>query len=160
MAIDAFLKITGIAGESYIEGHENEIDVLSWSWGMSNSSGTHERIRTSASASVNDITITKNVDKATPDLMMAVCNGDWFCEAKLVCRKAGGEKPLENLKILMMDVYVISLSTGGSDGELQMTEQITLNFGKVYVEYIEQLAEGGPGATPKMGWDMKKNTKI
>ena len=41
MAVDMFLKMDGIKGESVDDKHKDEIDVLSWSWGMSQSGSAH-----------------------------------------------------------------------------------------------------------------------
>jgi len=65
---------------------------------------------------------------------------------------------LEYLIITMTEVLVTSISTGGSGGEDRLTENVTLNFAKVKVEYTEQTATGGAGDKPKMTWDMQKNT--
>ena len=160
MAVDMFLKIEGIEGESKDKGHGKEIDVLSWSWGMSQSGTGHVGGGGGAGkVNVQDISVTKYIDKSSPDLMLTCCNGKHLGEAKLTVRKAG-ENPLEYLIITMTDVLISSVSTGGSGGEDRLTENVTLNFAKVKVEYTEQTAKGGAGAKPKMGWDIAANTKV
>ena len=96
MSVDMFLKIKGVDGESADSVHAKEIDVSSWSWGMSQSGTTHVgRGGGAGKVSVQDITITKYIDKATPNLIKACCNGKHFDEAVLTVRKAG-EKPAKN----------------------------------------------------------------
>jgi type VI secretion system secreted protein Hcp len=90
--------------------------------------------------------------------MLACCNGKHFDEAHLVVRKAG-ESPLEYLKIKMTEVMITSVSTGGSGGDDRLTENLTLNFAKVKLDYAEQTATGGKGATPTMAWDIAGNVK-
>ena len=90
---------------------------------------------------VQDLSLTKYIDTASPPLMLACCNGKHFPEAKLTVRKAG-ETPLEYLVIKMTEVMVTSVSTGGSGGEDRLTENVTLNFAKVEVTYTPQDAKG------------------
>ena len=157
MAVDMFLKIKDVKGEAQDDKHKDTIDVLAWSWGMSNSGSTHMGGGSgSGKVNVQDISVTKYIDKSSPDLMKACCNGKHFETADLIVRKAG-EKPVEYLTITMTDLIVTSVSTGGSGGEDRLTENVTLNFGAVKVKYIEQTAKGGEGAKPDMGWDIEAN---
>jgi len=160
MAVDMFLKLDPVKGESKDDKHKEEIDVLSWSWGMSNSGSAHVGGGAGAGkVSVQDVSITKYLDKSSPDLMLACCNGKHFNEAKLTVRKAG-ETPLEYLIITMNEVLITAVSTGGSGGEDRLTENVTLNFARVKVDYTEQAEKGGEGAKPKMGWDIAANKKV
>jgi type VI secretion system secreted protein Hcp len=160
MAVDMFIKIGSLDGESKDSKHKNEIDVLAWSWGMSNSGSAHVGGGAGAGkVSVQDLSLTKWIDKSSPDLMLACCNGKHFDTAMLTVRKAG-EQPLEYLKIQLIEVMITSVSTGGSGGEDRLTENVTLNFAKVKLSYEEQTTEGGGGAKPKMGWDIAANVKL
>lgn len=160
MAVDMFLKIKGIKGEAQDDKHKDTIDVLAWSWGMSNSGSTHVGGGSgSGKVNVQDLSVTKYIDKSSPDLMKACCNGKHFETADLIVRKAG-EKPVEYLTITMTDLIVTAVSTGGSGGEDRLTENVTLNFGAVKVKYIEQTAKGGEGAKPDMGWDIAANKAL
>ncbi len=157
MAMDMFIKIGDLKGEARDKTHKEEIDVLAWSWGMSQSGTTHVGGGGGAGkVNVQDLSFTKFIDKASPDLMLACCNGKHYTEAKLVVRKAG-EKPLEYLTITMTDVMVTAVSTGGSGGEDRLTENVTLNFAKVGVDYKEQTEKGTAGATPSMQWNIAEN---
>jgi type VI secretion system secreted protein Hcp len=160
MAVDMFIKIGTLKGESKDKTHKGEIDVLAWSWGMSNSGSAHVGGGAGAGkVNVQDLSFTKYLDLSSPDLMLACCNGKHIDSATLVVRKAG-EQPLEYLKIKLTEVLVTSVSTGGSGGEDRLTENVTLNFAKVNVDYIEQTPTGGQGDKPKMGWDISANVKI
>jgi len=160
MAVDMFIKIADIKGESGDSKHKGSIDVLAWSWGMSQSGSAHSGGGAgTGKVNVQDLSITKFVDTSSPDLMLACCNGKHLKDAKLTVRKAG-ENPLEYLVITLEDVIIAGVHTGGSGGEDRLTENVTLNFGKVKVDYTEQNAQGGAGAKPKMGWDIVKNEKI
>ena len=160
MAVDMFIKVGDLKGESKDKAHAGEIDVLAWSWGASNSGNAHMGGGQGAGkVNVQDLSFTKYIDKSTPDLMLFCCNGKHIPEAKLTVRKAG-ETPLEYLTITMNDLIVTSVSTGGSGGEDRLTENVTLNFAKVKVNYVEQTEKGAAGAKPQMGWDIAANVKM
>ena len=159
MAVDMFLKIEGIKGESIDAKHPGETDILAWSWGMSNSGTAHMGGGAGAGkVNVQDVSITKYVDSGTPDLMLAACSGKHYAKATLVVRKAG-EKPLEYMKITMEDVMITAVSTGGSGGEDRLTENITLNFASVKVIYKPQKKDGSGDADITFGWKIAANIK-
>ena len=159
MAMDMFIKIGDVKGESRDSAHKDEIDVLSWSWGASNSGSAHVGGGMgSGKVNVQDLSFTKYIDKSSCDLMLACCNGKHYPEAKLIVRKAG-EKPLEYLTVTMTDVLVTSLSTGGSGGEDRLTENVSLNFAKVKVDYKIQNAKGSGDTAGTMTWNIAENAK-
>ncbi|TAH43467.1 MAG: type VI secretion system tube protein Hcp [Betaproteobacteria bacterium] len=157
MAVDMFIKIGDIEGESTDGKHEKEVDVLSWSWGMSQSGTTHMGGGGgSGKVSVQDISITKYVDAATHALIKACCDGTHYPEAKLTVRKAGKEA-LEYIKLTMKEVIVTSVSTGGSGGEDRLTESISLNFAEFKLEYTPQNPDGTGGSAKEACWNIAKN---
>jgi type VI secretion system secreted protein Hcp len=160
MAMDMFIKIGDLKGESKDKVHAGEIDVLAWSWGISNSGSAQVGGGAGAGkCNVQDLSFTKYIDKSSPDLMLACCNGKHFAKATLVVRKAGGQ-PLEYFQITLEELMVTAVTTGGSGGEDRLTENVILNFAKVKVNYKEQKADGGVGDKPEMGWDVAANVKL
>lgn len=159
-AIDMFIKIEGVEGESKDEAHRGEIDVLAWSWGVSNiGSGTVGGGGGAGKADFQDLSLTKYLDKSSPKLMEACASGQPLPEAILVLRSTG-EQPLEYLVIRMENVLVTSVSTGGSGGEDRLTENVTLNYAKIEVKYTESTPDGTAGAEVNFGWDVELNTPI
>lgn len=157
MAVDMIMKIEKIDGESKVKGHEDEIDVLSWSWGMSQAGSFHTGAGGGAGkVNVQDLSFTKWVDKASHALMLHCCNGAHIDKITLVVRKAGKD-PLEFLKIDMTKCMITSVSTGGSGGEDQLTENVTINFALVDVEYQLQKDDGTGEAGGDFGWDIEAN---
>jgi len=157
MAVDMFIKIKNIPGESKDHKHKGETDVLAWSWGLSQSGSMHVGGGGGAGkVNVSDLSFTKWMDKGSPDLAKACCKGTHIKDAVLVVRKAG-DKPLEYLTITMEDVLISSISTGGSGGEDRLTENVTLNFAKVKLKYVEQTEKGGEGDKPEMSWNIEAN---
>jgi len=134
MAVDMFLKLNGVTGESKDKVHTKEIDVLSWSWGLMNSGSAHVGGGAgSGKVSVQDVTLSKFVDSSSPKLMLACCNGTHYPSAVLTVRKAGG-KPVEYIKVKMEEILIAGVSTGGSYSEDRLTENIILNFAKVSMD--------------------------
>ena len=160
MAVDMFLKIKEAPGESRDKTHAKEIDVLAWSWGLSNSGSAHVGGGAGAGkVNVQDVSFTKYVDASSNALMLFCANGKHIPEALLTVRKAG-EKPLEYIKITMKEVLVSSVSTGGSGGEDRLTENVSLNFAEVKFEYTKQKADGSADGGPMpFGWNIAENVK-
>lgn len=157
MAVDIFIKLDGIDGEAQDSAHAGEIDVLAWSWGASQSGTTHMGLGSGGGkANVQDMSFTKIIDSATHTLWQRVFDGGHIAEGTLSVRKAGGT-PLDYLIIKMTDVIVSSVSTGGSGGEDTLTENVTLNFAKVELDYVPQKKDGTGDAAKKAGWDIAKN---
>ena len=159
-ASNIILKISGIDGESLIEGHEDEIDILTWSWEISKSSqNIVDSGRGDSQAAVKPLVVTKYIDKASPDLALKVLTGEFISEATLVVRRAG-ESPLDYLKITMSNVEIANFSTGGSGGEDRLTESISMVFSKVCYEYTPQEFSYEGGAAIETCWDMTMNTEF
>ena len=163
MAVDMFIKIGDIKGESVNAKHKYEIDVLAWSWGMSQSGSMHMGGGGGAGkVSIQDVSFTKYLDKASPNLLLMCCNGKHYPDAKLVvCKAGGGDDALEYMTITMKDVLISSVSNGGSGGEDRLTENVTLNFAKVEVKYQPQKKDGSAdGGAISMGWNIEENKKL
>ena len=162
MAVDMFIKIGDVKGEARDKAHVDEIDVLAWSWGMAQSGSMHMGGGGGAGkVNINDLSFTKYVDKASPNLMMACSGGKHYPEAKLTVRKAGGDSQVEYLVITLKEVLVSSLNTGGSGGEDRLTENVSLNFAQVLVDYQPQKEDGAKDGGPiKYGWNIRENVKV
>lgn len=160
MAVDQFLKLDGINGEAQDKEKKDEIDILAWSWGMSQNGTTHMGSGSGAGkVNVQDISFTKYVDLASTVLMQKCTLGDHITEGTLTVRKAGGSQ-LEYIVITMKDIIVSSVSTGGSGGEDRLTENVSLNFGEYKIVYTEQTPDGGAGKQPEFAYDIAKNAVV
>src|SRR5437867_11809387 len=106
MAVDMFIKIGDLKGESKDSTHKQQIGVLAWSWGLSNSGSAHMGGGAGAGkVNVQDLSFTKYIELSSPDLMFACCNGTHFPEATLIVRNAR-ERQLENVKIKLTEVLM------------------------------------------------------
>ncbi|MGE8657915.1 MAG: Hcp family type VI secretion system effector [Achromobacter sp.] len=158
MAHDIFLKVDGIEGEAEDSTHKNEIEVLSWSWNVSQQSNMHMGSGGgTGKASVDDLTFEHFIDRATPNLVQYCLLGKHIKQAQLVVRKSGGN-PLEYLKLTMNDVLVTRVSPEGvAEDESRPRERVSLSFSSMKQEYIIQNAQGGSGGAVTATFDIKKN---
>src|SRR5579872_3562562 len=144
-AVDFFLKIDGIPGESLDSKHKDEIELQSWSWGAQNS-GTFASTSGGGAGKVHmqDFTFAQVIQKSTPKLLKACATGAHIPSAVLTCRKAGGgDTPgQEYLKIKFCDILVSHYQTGGHPGEVVPTDSISLNFAKIEFSYAPQKQDG------------------
>jgi type VI secretion system secreted protein Hcp len=154
MASDTFAKLGDIKGESLDDKHKDEIEVLSFSWGVSNAgsmsfgSGGGE-----GKATFHDLSFVHKVDKASPVLMQTCATGAHLKEGTITVRKAGKGQQ-EFLIIKMNDVIVTSVSHGAAGGD-GATENVSIAFAKVAVEYKPQKADGSLDAGIHFKYDMK-----
>jgi len=156
-ATDLFLKIDGIAGESVAAGHQKEIDVVSFSWGFLRKGAPHPGGGAGAAkASIEDFTIVKHVDAASPALVRALLEGRTIKSAVFVLQRAGGAKGgTEMIKITLENVQVTDIKVSG-DGAQVPSESVALKFGKLTYDYTPIDAKGGAGPTISVTWDLAK----
>ena len=158
--VDYFLKIDGIKGESTDHKHKDEIDIESFSWGAQNAPAPVGHGHGAGKVSMQDFHFVMKINKASPELMLACANGKHLKDALLTCRKAGGEQN-DFYTVKMTDVLVSSYQTGGSGhSDIVPTDQISLSFNKIEVEYKPQDAKGATGSPVKAGWDVGANKKL
>ena len=159
MAVDYFLKIDGIEGESADRSHKNEIDVLSWSWSETQS-GTMAYGGGGGAGKVQmqDFAFTMRACKASPKLLLHCANGKHISSATLIARKAG-ETQQEFLKVKFSDLLVSHFSTGGAGTDDVPIDSIALNFSKIEYEYRAQKSDGTLDGPIPAGWNLKENVK-
>jgi type VI secretion system secreted protein Hcp len=161
-AFDYFLQIDGIAGESANAKHKGAIDVLSWSWGESNT-GTHASGGGGGAGKVvfQDLHVTTPVSKASPALFLACATGQHFKQAKLSAQRGGGKTPGDFLVWTFSDVLVTGYQTAGTEtADSPPLDSVSLNFSKAQISYKAQKADGSLDAAITAGFDVKTNTKV
>lgn len=157
-AVDYFLKIDGIEGESHDATHKGAIQLDSWSWGAENT-GTMQFGGGGGGgrAKMDNFNFTMRVNAATPKLVQKLASGEHLPRTVLVCRKAG-KTPQEYLKITFEDCVVASYRINSSQGGgVLPTDNISLNFAKITFEYREQKADGSIGGAVVASHDLKQN---
>jgi type VI secretion system secreted protein Hcp len=161
MAVHMFLDLGDIKGETQDADHKDQIEILAFSWGLSQSGTMHQGTGGGAGkVNVQDVSLTKWIDKATPALIKRCCNGKPLPEAKLTVLKAG-ETALPYLIYTFKNVMITAVSTGGSGGEDRFTENVVLNFAQFQIDYQPQGADGGKeGGAIQAGWDIPANKSL
>ena len=156
MASDIFAKLGDIKGESLDDKHKDQIELLSWSWGIANSASASTGSGGGAGrASFHDLSFTHKIDKASPSLLRGCATGQHLKEATITRRKAGKGQQ-EFLVIKMNDVIITSVAEADQGGANQV-ETVTLSFAKVDVEYRPQKADGSLDAGIHFKYDIKAN---
>jgi type VI secretion system secreted protein Hcp len=154
MASDIFAKLGDIKGESPDAKHKDEIEVLSYSWGVTNAGSMgHGSGGGEGKATFHDLSFVHNIDKASPVLLQTCATGTHLKEATITHRKSGKEQH-EYMIVKMADVIVTGVTHGGS-GDSGHSENVSLSFAKVAVEYKPQKADGSLDAGIFFKYDIK-----
>jgi type VI secretion system secreted protein Hcp len=160
MAGQMFLKLDGVPGESTDRKHRDEIEVLSWAWGLEQSASTHSSGGGGVGkVTVNDLTFTKLLDTASPLLVRLCCNGRHVQKAVLTVRSSG-DMQAEYFTLTLDEVIVSSVTIAAADGHGRPAENVTLNFARFHYAYARQKADGTLGVPLKAEWDIRKNAPI
>lgn len=155
MAVDYFLKLDGIEGESLDEKHKNEIQIMSWSWGANNVSSVSGTGGSGAGkVSLSDFNIMTNFDKATPKFFKSVCAGTHIKAGTMSAIKAGADgKPY--LKVDFKELFVTALQMSGSS-EIP-TVSVSFSYNEIKIDYSTQNEQGNLTSTGPVGYDLKGN---
>lgn len=155
MAVDYFLKLDGIQGESADEKHKNEITILSWSWGASQVSSVSGSGGSGAGkANLSDFSVMAFFDKSTPLFFKNVCAGTHIKTGEMTAIKSGADgKPY--LKVDFKELFVTSLQMSAS-GEIPSVS-ISFSYNEIKIDYSEQSETGTLTSTGAVTYDTKAN---
>lgn len=159
-AIDMFLVLDGIDGESQDSIYQNTIDVLAFSEGMTQSGSTHTGTGGSTGkVNIADISITKYLDASSVPIRQRIASGQTIQEGRIVVRTAGAVQR-EIFVIILKNILVTSVSLGGGGTEDRLIENIKLNFAEVRWIYKLPDTSGTGGGTIEAGWNIVANTPL
>jgi type VI secretion system secreted protein Hcp len=157
MAVDFFLKLDSIDGESVADGHKDEIQLLSFSWGGHNVSSVAGTGGSGAGkVDLQDLSVTKYLDKATTPLFKALCSGTHIKTGTLTGVKTGtggGGKPF--LTLSLKELFVTSQQISGSS-EIPM-ESLSFSYNEMKSEYSTQNEQGILTTTGAVTYNTKEN---
>lgn len=151
MAVDMFLKLDGLDGESVDIKYAKWIEVLSFSWGVSDVSrvpSTPGKLSTARKTQVSDFSIVKFLDKASPKLFEKCCAGDHISELNFSLVRKAGEKQQEYYVIKLTDVLVSGVSPAGSNGSDPL-EQVSFSFASSMISSVDD--KGSPTTVASCG---------
>ena len=157
MAVDMFLKIDGVEGETTDSKHSKEIQIESFSWGASNPpTGSQGGGLGAGKVSLSDISFMTSVNKASPILFKKCATGEHIKKAVFTARKAGKDQQ-DYYKISLEDLIVSSYQASGSSGSDLPSDSFSIAFTKILFEYRPQKPDGTLDAVIPGGWDVKTN---
>jgi len=162
MAFDAFLKISTIPGESEDSKHTDWIEVHSYSHAVTqptSGSVSSAGSRTAERVDIQDFTIVKSIDKASPKLALACCNGEHIPTVTIHLNRAGGDKQ-QYMEYKLSDAIVRSVSPSGSSAgsDSLPSETVAFAFGKIEWTYTEtDHKTGKPKGNVGANWDLHAN---
>ena len=161
MAFDAFLKIDGIPGESQDRRHKDEIEILSFSWGVSQTGTPSTGGGGGAGkATFQDFHFVSRVQKSSPKLFLACASGQHLKEAVLSVRRAASSGRSEDFyTVTLSDLLVSSFQQGGTGDSTDSSpmDQISMNYAKIRIDYAVQDPRGALGDHFVAGWDQHQN---
>ena len=156
MAVDYFLKLDAVEGESEAAGMETQIHLLSWNWSGHNS-GSGGRTGGSGAGKVemSDVSFAFMMDKAYGTLAQKMANGEHIKEGLITCRRAGGAQEIM-YELHMKQIFITSLNISGSAGDEIPVVNGTLNYKAIKQVGKPQSGEGAAGGDIEMMWDLAK----
>lgn len=163
--VDYFLKIDGIDGESIGKGHENQIEVDSFSWGLSRHAATGGGGGAAGRAQFTGLNFGAVSSKASPPMLLAAASGKHIKFAILTGSKTRGQG-VDFLKIKFTDVLISSYQESAisalaenmeNAGNNQPMDQVTLNFAKIEFSFISQTEDGALSDQTLGNWDLDKD---
>ncbi|MBC7684315.1 MAG: type VI secretion system tube protein Hcp [Bdellovibrionales bacterium] len=160
MALDVYLQIDGIKGESADYAHQGWIELTSAQWGVrqpksatASTGGGH----TAERCEHRSLSITKLADLSSPIFMQTCSAGKTIPKARLEFMRADGDgKPVKYYEIELENVLIGSMDQAVHDGSI-LHDSIGLKFSKVKWKYTQQKIGGGAGGNTAGGWDLSAN---
>jgi type VI secretion system secreted protein Hcp len=162
MAVEIFLKLDGIDGESEKSGAEKYIEIFSFSNGASNPSSVAFGTGSGAGkVDISSLSLQKQLDKSSPMLFLNCCSGKHIATGNMVVREATGDNTTKiYYQYDMTEVFVDSISWGGAAGGGKPSESISLSAKSLKISYWYQNADGTLGGPLMSGWNVSTNTKM
>lgn len=160
MAIDVYLQIEGIKGESADSAHQGWIEITSVHWGVTqprsasvSTAGGHSAERCEHRA----LMLSKMADLASPILMQHCSMGKTIPKAKIEFMRADGDgKPVRYYEVELENVMIANIEQIASGGGI-LNDSLGLRFSRVKWKYTQQKISGGAGGSTVGGWDLAAN---
>ena len=163
MAIDVYLQIDGIKGESTDDKHKDWIECLSVQFGVSqprsataSTGGGH----TAERCEHQDIALSKLADLSTPILLQTCSAGKTIPKAKFEFMRADGKgERIKYFEIELENVLIGAVNPTVIEGTI-LHENVGLKFSKIKWKYTQQKVSGGAGGNTAGGWDLATNKVV
>ena len=153
-----YIKFEGVDGESKDKDHKGWSDLDSFSQGMSQpGSSATGPARRRGDVILDDISVTKNLDKASPKIGEAVCNGKVFPKVEIHLTASYTDAGrvtyyAYELKNVLVTHYHVS---GSGQSEQVPIDDIAMNFEEIKVTYTEADDKGNKKGSVEYGWKVE-----
>ena len=160
MAIDVYLQIDGIKGESQDSAHQGWIEITSAQWGVmqprsatASTGGGH----TAERCEHRTLALSKLADLSSPLLMQTCSMGKTIPKAKLEFMRADGDgHRVRYYEVELENVMIANVEQMIHDGSI-LHDEFGLRFSKVKWKYTQQKVSGGASGNTSGGWDLACN---
>jgi type VI secretion system Hcp family effector len=159
LASDMFIKLDDIPGEATFQGYERWTEIQSYSHALTAAFDFGGGGGGAGVTRHEPIVFTKRLDKTTPQLFDRMNKGQALVEVQIDFLSAG-EQPFAYLSVRLEDVHITSYSVSASSGDDRPTEEVSLVYRRIELSYTETNADGSPGETQTVGWDVSTNTPL
>jgi type VI secretion system secreted protein Hcp len=156
MAVDVYLKLDTIEGESVRKGFEKQIDILSYSWGGTQVTGVAGTGGSGAGrANLSDLSVSKYLDKASPKMFKALIAGTHLATGTLSSVKAGTDVTKPFLTLTLGELFITSQQISASSET--PVESVSFSYNTIKVEYFQQDDKGNLTSTGAVSYNLKQN---
>lgn len=160
MAIDVYLQLDGIKGESSDMAHQGWIECSWVDWAVSqprSASTSSSGGQTAERCELSSVAIRKLADHSSPLLLQCCAMGKTIPRAKLEFFRADGRGArVKYFEMELHSVLVADVAPEAFEGSI-LSEHIGLKFAKAQWRYMKQNVSGGPGGLTAGGWDASTN---
>jgi type VI secretion system secreted protein Hcp len=159
MAIDVYLHLEGIKGESSDEGHRGwiECQYLDWRIYQPKSATSSSSGNTAERCEHSSLAIRKLSDLSTPILLQTCSMGTTMPSGKIELFRAdaqGGR--IKYFELELTNLIVGDVAPEIYEGEI-LSEHLSLKYSKVKWRYAQQKVSGGSNGLTAGGWDLSTN---
>lgn len=163
MAIDVYLQIEGIKGESTDSAHKDwiecksvDFEVLQPKSATASTAGGH----TAERCEHRDIVVTKMADLATPLLLQNCSSGKTIAKAKFEFMRADGKgERIKYFEIELQNLIISDVAPSVKEGDI-LHESVGIKYSQVKWKYTQQKIGGGSGGNTSGGWDLATNKVV
>lgn len=162
MAVEIFLRLDGITGESQKQGAVGWIELFSFSNGASNPSSVAFGTGSGAGkVDISSLSLQKQLDSSSPMLFMNCCAGTHIATGNMYVREATGSDTTQiYYQYDLTEVFIDSISWGGAAGGGKPSESISVSAKSIYINYWPQKSDGTLDAVIPAGWNVSTNQKM
>lgn len=161
-AVEIFLHIDGIDGNSLDQDHVGDISVVSFKAGvMQRGLGLAGGAASAATSDFKPLTVYKFIDQASPKLFLACATGQHAATATLTVRKTGAQ-PFDFFIIKLRDVIISSVNADAdtTDANGTLVETVSLSYTRIEWTFVPQRDDGSAGTPIIGGFDVRSNKKL